>query len=328
MMEYARYQNHSQTQHGHSQGQHLQGNFPNSSHHPGPNTSMASPSQTLQSQHQVHPQLSPILTSQQLPDQRSHPIHQQMSYPPAYGMTHPQMQYGITPQAAAIAATAAASGQGYQYNIQDPGLPNPHRMGRVKTDLGRQSPKQMNNQMAHTQVQVQNRGMGQMLSPAMPNSQPILSHGAARPVMTSMPQSHSPEMCGAGLEDSPLYVNAKQFHRILKRRIARQKLEDALRLTSKGRKPYLHESRHNHAMRRPRGPGGRFLTADEVAEIEKAKFERTDGNTDSFNKINPPTSELIGNKRRAGCEFLTARKKSKLAASQPRNMNDNADDGG
>ena len=70
------------------------------------------------------------------------------------------------------------------------------------------------------------------------------------------------------MEESPLYVNAKQFHRILKRRAARQKLEENLRIQNKGRKPYLHESRHNHAMRRPRGPGGRFLTADEVSAME------------------------------------------------------------
>ena len=42
--------------------------------------------------------------------------------------------------------------------------------------------------------------------------------------------------------------------------------------------PYLHDSRHKHASRRVRGPGGRFLTADEVrASQDQQQHESSPG---------------------------------------------------
>lgn len=252
-----------------------------------------------------HSQTSPILASQGAYQQQGQPnTAQGMSYQNTGYAVPPGMhpQYGISVTQAAAMATAAASGQQY-YPMNEQGMQgamqqdprqSPRGTGATPKAEARgppRSPTQVSGAIAAqplpSQVQMTpaqqlpQRRMSQTLnSPGIAQPQQGLNHAQPRTsVPPQMPQQQqpvqqhqqSPELVSGAAEESPLYVNAKQFHRILKRRMARQKLEEQLRLTSKGRKPYLHESRHNHAMRRPRGPGGRFLTADEVAALEKGE---------------------------------------------------------
>lgn len=72
-----------------------------------------------------------------------------------------------------------------------------------------------------------------------------------------------------------VYVNARQYARILKRRQARLILESKRKTAA--RQQFLHESRHRHACSRPRGPKGRFLTKEELEEIRKKEDESSDG---------------------------------------------------
>lgn len=90
----------------------------------------------------------------------------------------------------------------------------------------------------------------------------VVSSGRSRPRRQAKRKRNAED---AELAEEPLYVNAKQFERILARRRARARLE-ARGIFVKERPKYLHESRHRHAANRRRGPGGQFDNLQKAEE--------------------------------------------------------------
>jgi hypothetical protein len=105
-------------------------------------------------------------------------------------------------------------------------------------------------------------------------------------------------------EDVPLFVNRKQFHRILKRRVARQKLEEKLKAQRSRLQKRWH---HSLPLRRPRGLDGRFLTQEQIAEQEKAKQVEVESQTAIQQGIrNEPTDASSTAKQASQPDYISS----------------------
>ena len=144
---------------------------------------------------------------------------------------------------------------------------------------------------------------------------PQAAGAAAQTIFASFMQSHAaataPKAAAATLvqqqQQRPTYVNAKQFHRILRRRETRAILQEHYRKQVAGdegrKKPYQHESRHRHAVKRPRGPHGRFLRKDELPAYYMEHPEEDPSNPDNVLRMQ---REAEASSKRAKTEAATS----------------------
>lgn len=144
--------------------------------------------------------------------------------------------------------------------------------------------------MPHTQLE-----LGQtMVRAAYPYPDPyfggiVAAYGpqaVIHPHMLGVPHAGVPLPSDA--IEEPVYVNAKQYNGILRRRQSRAKAESENKLI-KNRKPYLHESRHLHALKRARGCGGRFLNAKKPDEVSQEN--NSNGSIVLVSSVDKPDAE-------------------------------------
>ncbi|KAK6942519.1 Nuclear transcription factor Y subunit A [Dillenia turbinata] len=113
-------------------------------------------------------------------------------------------------------------------------------------------------------------------------------------------------------DEGPIYVNAKQYHGIIRRRQSRAKLELQNKVI-RVRKPYLHESRHLHAMRRSRGCGGRFLNT----KNSDCGKDMTVGEKAGGGQLSQPTGSQISEVLQSDGGNLNSSKEAKGSKSHP-----------